>query len=114
MVLELFLRVRANLKAPPLRGCGERNYMARFFLTNLTGSILKKILIVAACALAFAWAQTSALAQRPVVHTGGGVHPCGGGGPTGGGRMGTPPVEPLSRQPSSTGPVCDLPDDLGT
>src|SRR5258708_15876022 len=104
MVLELFLRVRANLKALPLRGCGERNYMARFFLTNLTGSILKKILIVAACALAFAWAQTSALAQRPVVHTGGGGHPGGGGRPLGGGRLGAPPVAPIARPPVFSGP----------
>src|SRR5258706_15785532 len=96
MVLELFLRVRANLKALPLRGCGERNYMARFFLTNLTGSILKKILFVAACSLAFAWAQTSAMEQRRVVHTGGGGHPDGGWRAMCGGLRGQPRVAPTA------------------
>jgi hypothetical protein len=52
---------------------------------NLTGSILKKILVVAGCVVAFVWVQT-AVAQAP--HGGGHV---GGGGHAGGGaRVGAP------------------------
>src|SRR5260370_10574777 len=53
---------------------------------SLTGSILKKILMVAGCVVAFAWVQT-AVAQAP--HGGGHV---GGGGHAGGGARGGGPV----------------------
>jgi hypothetical protein len=100
MVLELVLESSREPQSSTLLGCGERNYMARFILTNLTASILKKILIIAGCVLAFAWAQTAALAQRPVVHTGGGGHPGGGA------RMGAPLSAPRPRVfvPPGVGP----------
>jgi len=56
---------------------------------NLSGSILKKISIVAACALAFAWAETTVLAQHPV-HTGVGGHVGGGA------RVSVPARVPMS------------------
>src|ERR1700738_577767 len=77
--------------------------MARFFLRglvpkNLSGSILQKILIVAACAVATAVIQTSALAQHPVGHAGAGGH--GGGGV----RMSAPPRAPISPPRGYGGP----------
>src|SRR5260370_38253395 len=59
---------------------------------SLTGSILKKILIVAGWVVAFAWVQT-AVAQAP--HGGG--HVGGGGAAGGGGRGGGPGRGPVSR-----------------
>lgn len=60
--------------------------------TNLTGSILKKILVAAACVLAFIWVHT-AVAQAP--HVGG--HVAGGGHVSGAGHMSVPPQAAISR-----------------
>jgi hypothetical protein len=62
-------------------------------LTNLAGSILKEILIVAAWVLVFGWAQM-AVAQAP--------H--GGGHVGGGARMGVPPRPPISPPRGFVGP----------
>ena len=78
--------------------CSILTKLAGSFLKNLTGSILKKILFVAACVLGCVWVLTPALAQRP------GVHPGGGGRPIGGGRMGAPPSAPIARPPILRGP----------
>jgi hypothetical protein len=65
----------------------------------LSGSILKKILIVAACGvLASAWMQTPALAQRV------GGHVAVGGHVGGGMHMSAPPRAPISPPPVFTGP----------
>ena len=68
------------------------------FPKNLTGSIFKTILILAACSLACALAQTPALAQHP------GVHPGVGGHAGGAGRMGAPLSAPIVRPPGFAGP----------
>ena len=66
------------------------------FSKNLAGPILKKILVVAACVLAFAWDDTPALAQHPI-HT--------GGGHVGGARVSAPPVRaPISAPRVGMGP----------
>src|SRR4029077_16157318 len=69
--------------------------MARFVLS---GSILKNILVAAACALAFAWVPAPALAQRVGGHAGGGGHVGGGG------RMSAPLRARIWRPPVFTGP----------
>jgi len=58
-------------------------------LKNLSSSIFKNILIVACCVLACAGIQTSALAQHPGAHAGGGGHVGGGV------RMSVPPRAPI-------------------
>jgi hypothetical protein len=73
-----------------LRGSIPTN-LPSSILKKLPGSSLKKILIVASCVLASAWAQTPALAQHPGGHTGGGEHPSSGG------RMGAPYSAPRPR-----------------
>jgi len=77
----------------------SRSYMVRFVicglsLTNLTGSIFKRILIVATCLLACVSAQPSARAQHPV-QPGVGGHP---------GRMGAPSAPRIGRPPVFRGP----------
>jgi hypothetical protein len=59
--------------------------LRRSILKNLPGSILKKILLAAACAAASLCVQNLALAQHP------GGHPAGGGRPIGGGHFGGAP-----------------------
>jgi hypothetical protein len=105
MVLELCLTSWCDPDGFKLRARSrkERNFMAQFLLrgpilTNLTGSIsknltgfiLKKILIVAACVLTFARVETPALAQHPGGHAGGGGHVGGGA------RMSTPVRVPMA------------------
>src|SRR5260221_119524 len=67
--------------------------------TNLIGSILRKILIVTAWALALAWVHT-AVAQAPR----GGGHIGGGGRVNGGARMGVPPRAPILPARGFAGP----------
>jgi hypothetical protein len=59
------------------------------FSKNLTGSILKRILVVAVCVLAFALVERPALAQHPIGHTGSG-RVAGGGA-----RMSAPVRVPI-------------------